>query len=167
MGRWGLLSTHYRQPLDWTQTTLDQSRQSLDRLYAALRSDESLDEQEEVEARVMTALLNDLNIPLAIAHLHDLATTIHHTSDAGEKRRLRRLLKVSGNLLGFLSESPDVWFQQGISQGTAESIEALIQARHQARARKDFAESDRIRNSLIEQGIILEDGAEGTTWRHV
>jgi cysteinyl-tRNA synthetase len=163
--RFGLLSTHYRQPLDWTQTTLDQAKHGLDRLYTALRSCETL-EGGEIDARVLEALADDLNIPLAIARLHDLATAINKETDEVKRLRLGGALKASGFLLGVLQNDPKSWFHNGLEGGlTSEQIDAQIQARQEARMRKDFAESDRIRQSLQEQGIILEDGADGTTWR--
>lgn len=162
--RWGLLSTHYRQPLDWTQNTLDQAKHCLDRLYTALKSCEPV-EASEVDDRVLEALEDDLNIPLAMTYLHDLATHINKTTDPVEQARGRAILKASGVLMGFFQHAPGTWFHQGVSGLTPEEIETQIQARRDARARKDFAESDRIRDALCQQGIILEDGPHGTTWR--
>ena len=163
--RLGLLSTHYRQPLDWTSMSLDQARHGLDRLYTALRSCKTLDDG-EIDPRVLEALEDDLNIPLAIAQLHDLATAINKETDEAEQLRLGSTLKASGLLLGLLQSDPESWFHRGLEGTlTSEQIEAQIQARREARTRKDFAKSDQIRQSLQKQGIILEDGANGTTWR--
>jgi cysteinyl-tRNA synthetase len=163
--RLGLLSAHYRQPLDWTQATLDQAKQGLDRLYTALRHCKNLGNG-KVDPRVQHALEDDLNVPLAIAQLHDLATALNKETEEAERSRLGSILKASGFLLGLLQQDPESWFHSDLEGSlTPEHIEAQIQARYQARMRKDFAESDRIRQSLQEQGIILEDGPNGTTWR--
>jgi cysteinyl-tRNA synthetase len=165
--RFSLLSTHYRQPMDWTETGLQQAKQNLDRLYTALKACDLKDEMGEVDSSVMEALKDDLNTPLAIARLHDLATSINKSSDEKEKIRLGGILKVSGGMLGILNKDPHSWFQD-IKQGLgSEQIELEIKARQDARERKDFAESDRIRNALLEKGIILEDSPHGTTWRRL
>ena len=162
--RFALLSTHYRQPMDWTEATLEQAKHGLDRLYTALKTCERLDKV-EIDPRVMEALNDDLNVPLAISHLHELATMINKTSDEAEQAKLGGILKASGALIGLLQQDPEVWFQGGVLGLTPQEIEAQILARREARSRKDFAESDRIRDALLHQGIVLEDGPDGTTWR--
>lgn len=161
--RFALLSTHYRQPIDWTQAGIDQARQGIDRLYTALRACGPLEGQAKVDPGVMAALQDDLNVPLAISRLHDLATTLNKTTDGENRSQLGGVLKASGRLMGFLQQDPEAWFQENAGQGL--DVEAQIQARRKARDNKDFAESDRIRAALLQQGIILEDGPGGTTWR--
>jgi cysteinyl-tRNA synthetase len=164
--RFALLSTHYRQPVDWTENGIDQARNGLDRLYNALRACGPIQETAEVDPAVIDALKDDLNVPLAISRLHDLATTLNKTTDMAERSQLGGTLKASGKLMGLLQQDPEAWFQGSIGQGiTPLDIEAQIQARRKARDHKDFAESDRIRAVLLQQGIILEDGPDGTTWR--
>jgi cysteinyl-tRNA synthetase len=163
--RFALLATHYRQPLDWTETGLEQAKQGLDRLYTALKACGSVDEGAEIDSKVLEALEDDLNVPLAISRLHELATSINKTESDSERFHLGGILKRSGILIGLLQKDPESWFQGAISGLTGEEIEAQIQARKDARGRKDFTESDRIRDTLLQQGIILEDGADGTTWR--
>lgn len=163
--RFALLSTHYRQPMDWTETSLDQAKHCLDRLYTALRTCGQLNGAAEIDLKVIEALKDDLNAPLAISHLHELATMINKTSDEAEQARLGGILKASGALIGVLQQDPESWFHEGISGMTPQEIEAQISARREARSRKDFAESDRIRDALLHQGIVLEDGPDGTTWR--
>ena len=166
--RLGLLATHYRQPLDWTHSTLDQAKQTLDRLYTALKDqtpEEAADSGEGAD-KVGEALCDDLNTPLALTYLHELATRINKTPDGNEKKALCRQLRAGGNLLGLLQHPCEKWFRQGTSALAPEAVEGQIQARGLARLRKDFAESDRIRNFLLAHGIILEDGPSGTTWRH-
>jgi cysteinyl-tRNA synthetase len=163
--RFALLSTHYRQPMDWTETGLDQAKHCLDRLYTALRTCGQLNGAAEIGLKVIEALKDDLNAPLAISHLHELATMINKTSDEAEQARLGGILKASGALMGVLQQDPESWFHEGILGMTPQEIEAQISARREARSRKDFAESDRIRDALLHQGIVLEDGPDGTTWR--
>lgn len=165
--RFALMSTHYRQPLDWTQNALDQAKHGVDRLYTALRTCEPITDTSESDPNVMEALKDDLNIPLAISFLHELATTINKTTDAKERSRLGGILKASGLLMGVLQQDAESWFQTGVSGLTSEQIEQKIQQRREARDHKDFAESDRIRDTLLSSGVILEDGPDGTTWRRV
>lgn len=162
--RFALLSTHYRQPMDWTEATLEQASHCVDRLYNALKTSRS-NNKAEVDPRVMEALKDDLNVPLAISYLHDLATMINKTTDETEQARLGGVLKASGALMGVLQQDPQAWFRGGVLGVTPQEIEAEILARREARSRKDFAESDRIRDALLQQGIVLEDGPDGTTWR--
>ncbi|CAA9506235.1 MAG: Cysteinyl-tRNA synthetase [uncultured Sphingomonadaceae bacterium] len=143
--RLALLSAQYRQPLAWTEALLVQSKATLDRLYRAAGDAPSA----EPDAGVLDALDDDLNTPLALARLAAI-------EDAGG-------IRASAALLGLLGGSADGWFQGGAEDAGA--IEAAIVARLDARKRRDFAEADRIRADLAEHGILLEDGAGGTTWR--
>jgi len=122
-----------------------------------------------VDGDVLAALKDDLNTPLAISRLHDLATTIHKTMDEAERSRLASTLKASGQLMGVLQQEPNSWFHGNAGKAadgiTPSEIEAQIEARQDARNRKDFAESDRIRDTLLQHGIVLEDDPGGTTWR--
>ncbi|MBX9804617.1 MAG: cysteine--tRNA ligase [Alphaproteobacteria bacterium] len=163
--RFALLSSHYRQSLDWTQTAIEQAKSGVDRLYTALKACEGLTDSTEIDSNVLEALEDDLNVPLAISHLHELATAINKATDDKERLRLGSLLKASGNIMGILQQNPETWFQGGELGMTPQEIEAQIQSRREARTRKDFAESDRIRDALLASGIVLEDGPEGTTWR--
>ena len=142
--RLALLSAHYRQPLPWTEQLIAQSRATLDRLYRAAGDAGA----GNVDAGVVEALSDDLNTPLAMSRLsaiEDPAT-----------------LKASAQLLGLLTMSADEWFR---GEGDAGDIEARIAARIEAKARRDFAEADRIRDELKAEGVLLEDGPSGTTWR--
>jgi len=159
--RFILLSTHYRQSLDWTDQLVAQSRTSLDRLYNALRG-RTLTEASPSEA-VTAALQDDLNTPLAIAALHELATQIHKASTPSEKDRLASVLRASGAWLGLLQQDAEKWFKGTVDEA---AILELIQAREAARHQKDFKEADRLRDLLLHQGVHLEDSPQGTLWRH-
>ena len=142
--RLALLSAHYRQPLSWTEEVIGQSRATLDRLYRAAGDAEA----GEIDADVVEALSDDLNTPLALSRLSQLDGAA---------------LKASASLLGLLESSAEEWFR---GEGDAAIIEARIAERVEAKANRDFATADRIRDELKAEGIVLEDGPGGTTWRH-
>ncbi len=161
--RFVLLSSHYRQPLDWNDQVVLQSRKSLDRLYNALRG-RTVSEGGEISESIKMALEDDLNTPLAISALHEIASRLHKASSESEKNKLASSLKASGAWLGLLQQDAESWFKgkTGIDEVT---ILALIEARTRARQEKNFAEADQVRNKLLEAGVYLEDGPQGTTWR--
>jgi len=141
--RLALLSGHYRSPLPWTESLIAQSKATLDGLYRTAGDADA----GEIDAGVVEALSDDLNTPLAMARLgalHDAAS-----------------VKASAGLLGLLTMSADEWFRGG-EDG---DVQARIDARAEAKARRDFAEADRIRAELADEGVLLEDGPGGTTWR--
>ena len=166
--RLALLSGHYRAPLDITREKIRECEGQLDRLYGALRFAGDLPgEPGEVPEGVMAALADDLNTPLALAELHDLATALNSTADPAKKAALKAGMLAAGALIGLVQGDPEAWFQKsGDDEGpSAEEIESLIEARKAARAARDFAEADRIRDDLKDRGVQLEDGAGGTTWK--
>ena len=168
--RLALLNAHYRQPLDWTDDGLVQAKRMLDRLYGALRK---LEDTEVIigtkpNANFLAALNDDLNTPKALATLFDLARKANSANDIADKRRIKSELIASGQLLGILQADPEDWFSAKEYDETAldtAHINELIEARETAKARQDYAEADRIRNELTAQGILLEDGQDGTKWR--
>jgi cysteinyl-tRNA synthetase len=161
--RFMILSTHYRQPLDWNDQAVFQARQSLDRLYNALRG-RKLEEKGHVYEPLKAALEDDLNTPLALSALHELVTCLHKASDEQEKKQLASTLKASGAWLGLLQQDAEHWFKGKIGIDE-EAILSLIETRNRARRQKNFAEADQVRDELLKAGILLEDGPEGTSWK--
>jgi len=167
--RWALLSAHYRQPLDWTQNLLDQSRKSLDRLYGALaRSTDVVALTNEPPAEFLKAIEDDLNTPGAMAVLFALSGEIERGLTAGDRAAVAQAkgqLVASADLLGVLQSDPADWLKGDASDALAAEVEALIEQRAKARAAKDWAEADRIRDRLTELNVEVMDGAEGARWR--
>ena len=152
--RLALLSTHYRQPMNFTKAGIAEAKRKLDGWYRLISG--LTDGQEPCEAAFL-ALSDDINTPKAIAEMDILA----NQARAGDSSA-RSGLVAAANMLGLLQQAPSVWFR---GAGDESAISALIARRLEARENKDFAESDRIRDELMGQGIVLEDGPEGTTWR--
>jgi cysteinyl-tRNA synthetase len=155
--RLNMLKSHYRSPIDWTLRGLEESAKTLDDWYwvAADSSGETPSDA------VIEALSDDLNTPQMIAALHGL-----RNSAASGNERDRSVFAASLRLLGFLSESAADWKnrKQQASGVDAKQIEGLISDRTAARARKDFAESDRIRDELAAMGVVIKDSKDGTSW---
>ncbi|HMA51064.1 MAG TPA: cysteine--tRNA ligase, partial [Magnetospirillaceae bacterium] len=165
-----LLSAHYHQPIDWTAEGLKQSRAAMDRFYLALRAVEDVPAEaaKELPAEVLAALEDDLNTPLAISHLHELAGNLNKAKSIDEKIALKSALLAAGDVLGILQQPVESWFRWTPAAGSAlsdEEIDDLVAQRLQARKDRNFAEADRLRQELTDKGVLLEDGPGGTQWR--
>ena len=165
--RLALLTAHYRQPLDWSDDVLTESRRKLGRLYNALRKVSGWEQdwqKEALDADFVAALDDDLNTPRALAALFALAREINREGPAAVTAAKR--LRVSAAVLGLLEGDPAAWSVSADSDGPdAEHVEALLRQRTQARAEKNFAEADRIRDELTSMGVVIEDSADGPQWR--
>ena len=167
--RLALLATHYRQPLDFTKEGVREAIARLDRYYLALKAVEGSDAEENLgnvvgDEEFGDALYDDLNTPAALSALDGQATRIINAKP-DEQVQLGLAFRQCANQLGLLTAGSDQWFKRGTSDSEQAHIEAMIEQRIAARAAKDFAEADRIRDELVSKGIVLEDGPGGTTWR--
>jgi cysteinyl-tRNA synthetase len=188
--RFFILRAHYRSPLNYSDAHLDDAKGALTRLYTALKSSppspalppmgegsllpspigggsegggEAIDWHSSYSIRFKAALDDDFNTPEAVAVLFDLANEVNRNKSASAATQLKALAGV----LGLLQGDPQKFLQGGASEGGLEdaSINARIEARITAKKSKNFAEADRIRKELLEAGIVLEDTAQGTSWR--
>jgi len=173
--RYFILSSHYRSPLNYSDDNLDKARGSLQRLYTALRDAGAVPDSTPdpgVEARFVAAMDDDLNTPEALAVLFELARDVNRAREqqqAEEASQLAGALRTLGARLGLLQAEPDVYLrgrQGDAAQGPSDAdIDALVAQRDAARAARNWAEADRLRDQLSALGITLEDAAGGTRWR--
>jgi len=169
--RYFILASHYRSPLNYGDESLEQAKSALTRLYTALKDlpGATLPQRTEYEQRFNDAMDDDFNTPIAVAVLFDLARDINkvRTDDPAQAAALGALLRSLGGILGILQRTADDYLKAGSTAGGLgdAEINVLIAERIAARNAKNFAESDRIRDALKRQGVILEDAAGGTTWR--
>ena len=166
--RLALLHAHYRKPLDWTADLLRQARGALDRLYRAWQAAGApAADGAAPHPELLAALLDDLNTPLALRRLQSEAARLQAQPEPAAARRLH----AGAQLLGVLAQSPEQWFhadgQDARGGLDAQEIERLIVARSAARAQRDFAEADRIRDALAAAGVAVEDRGGASSWRRV
>ncbi len=167
--RFALLSGQYRAPLDWTGELLEQAKVTLGRVYGALRRVWQAEGGSARDKGVLRALQDDLNTPVALAQLSRLAGDANGAADRGDGASMaqaRADMLAAGELLGLLSLTPAEWEQGGDGDDKAR-IDTLVQARLDARAAKDWAEADAIRDRLKAEGVEIMDSAGGSTWRRV
>ncbi len=174
--RYALLSGQYRSRLSWSEDLVAQAKSSLDSLYQALRDNPGTERItpaelskltiEDYPTNVVAPLLDDLNSPMALASMHDLAADLQKSSDPNQARRA---LLAGGRLLGLLNQDPDAYFKGESDNNSleADEIESLIAERNAARADKNFDKADQIRQQLSDLGIELEDLQSETRWRRM
>jgi cysteinyl-tRNA synthetase len=170
--RLGLLTAHYRQPLDWTGDVLAEAEQKLDRMYGALREagieGAAIDDDIEPPASVVESLEDDLNTPRALAELFSLARDANRADDGDERITKAGQLRAGAKLLGLLLDDPEAWFMRsGACDGglSDAQIDALMAERESLRQARKFAEADSIRDRLASENIVIEDSAAGPRWR--
>ena len=164
--RMALISAHYRKPINWSNDLIKDSKKKLDRLYGAIRKIDIF-QNTEPSNEVLLALADDLNTPKALSALFNIVKLINNSEDPVERDKYASTLMASASLLGLMTMSADEWFKttpKGVL--TREEIEHLITQRERARKSKNSSESDRIRNDLLQKGVVIEDGPDGTEWRY-
>ena len=162
--RFFVVRAHYRSPLSYSNVHLDDARNALKRLYTALSlvpaQEVAVDWADPYAARYKAAMDDDFGTPEAVAVLFDLAGEVNRSKSP----EAAGLLKALGGFIGLLQGDPERFLQAGSSALDGAMIEAQIEARSVAKAAKNWAEADRIRKELLEQGIVLKDSPTGTTW---
>jgi cysteinyl-tRNA synthetase len=161
--RYFLLSSHYRSPLNYSEDNLQNAHKALTRLYQTIKEiDAGTDDVATSWVEQFNdAMSDDFNTPVALSILFQLSHEVNKTRDP----RLANTLKKLAEVLGLLQSPSDLFLQAGINDVDKDMIETLINERFEARVAKKWAKADEIRNTLLELGIELEDGASGTTWR--
>ncbi len=166
--RFFILRAHYRSPLNYSDAHLDDARQALTRLYTALKAVPVVDVKPDWSSpwgqRFRAAMDDDFNTVEALAVLFELANEVNRGAAPESGLQLRAL----GGVLGLLGRDATVFLQSGVQvEGGLEvsEIERMIEARTNAKKGRNFAEADRLRATLLEAGVVLEDSAQGTTWR--
>ena len=163
--RFFILSSHYRSPLNYSEENLTLAARALMRLYQSIKDvvlvEDDIDEQWLNQYNL--ALNDDFNTPEALSVLFQLSHEINRTKSPKLAATLKHLAKT----LGLLQESSASFLKAGLAIDEMDSIAKLIEERLQARLGRDWAKADEIRKTLLEQGIELEDGADGTTWRKI
>ena len=165
-----LLSTHYRQPLNWSVKPIEQAKKNLDRLYRIIKKSEGINYKQGTNpsSSIIEALCDDLNTPEALGRFNILVNSLNDAPES-EQGIILSKIKSSAQLLGILQEDPDKWLgykANNIGMDDA-LINSLIEERNKCRSEKDFKRADEIRDELKKNGIEIEDSSQGTTWRSV
>ncbi len=168
--RYLLVASHYRSPINYSEDNLKEAKSALERFYQAFKGLPQADAAggDESAARFAAAMDDDFNTPEACAVLFDMVREVNRLKevDLNGAAALAARLRELASVVGILQLEPDSFLQTGAAgKVDAAEVDALIQARLKARADKDWAESDRIRDQLTNMGVVLEDGKGGTTWR--
>jgi len=164
-----LLSTHYRQPLNWSTKAIDQAQKTLDRLYRVIRKADSGRElnTSKPSEHILDALCDDLNTPEALGQLNILFNQIQ-SAGKDEQKELISTIYSSAKMLGILQCDPDDWlgYSKAANGDDIPKIEKMIEDRNQCRNEKNFSRADEIRDELKSMGIDIEDTPGGTIWRN-
>ena len=160
--RLALLSTHYRQALDWNDNVIYQAKKLLDKLYSLLNELNEVKESKEPDNDLIEILLDDLNTPGLLANINKLIKNAGSLEE-GDKPYLKSNLLLIGKVMGILEDQS---YNQ-ISGEFKDKVDSLIEDRSNAKKKRDFELADKIRSELIELGIEINDSPEGTTWKVV
>jgi cysteinyl-tRNA synthetase len=167
--RYLLLSAHYRQPLDWSDETLARVQRTVDRVYGVIRDANEkygpLQAADSPSDKFMSALLDDLNTPEALAVLNSEAKRLANANNAESAQQAAGNLLAAGDLIGLFQQDPQSWLAGDIEGLDDTLIDQLIEERNMSRKERNFARADEIRDQLQEMGITLEDVAGATRWR--
>lgn len=159
------LTTHYHQPFNFTFEGLEQAKNILDKFYNALLKNADIPaEKTEPSEKLIAALCDDLNTPLALSYLHETLGNLNKAETREERIKYKSELLANAYMLGLLYNDAESWFK-GTTDAEDTEIEALIAKRAEAKKNKDWVTADAIRNELKERGIVLEDSPTGTTWK--
>ncbi|MBQ7659271.1 MAG: cysteine--tRNA ligase [Alphaproteobacteria bacterium] len=160
------LTTHYHQPFNFTFEGLSEAKKVLDKFYnALLKTADVSTRKKEPSRKLIDALSDDLNTPLALSYIHETVNLLNKAEDSSNRAELKSQLLADAYMLGLLYQNPTVWFKGKAEDVDVGQIEALIAQRLEAKKNKDFALADKIREELKEKGIVLEDTPSGTMWK--
>tara|TARA_B110000003_G_scaffold8424_1_gene8762 strand:- start:1388 stop:2779 length:1392 start_codon:yes stop_codon:yes gene_type:complete len=166
--RLALISSHYRQGLDWNEKIIHQAEKLLNKLYKILHEGKDLltDNSNKVDEDILNAMSDDLNTPKAISILNSLVKEYPKLEDS-QKAGCINKIKTSGQLLGILHQDPETWFSKDTSHMDIDLIEGLMKQRDEAKALKNYSEADSIRQKLTGMGVEILDSKDGSKWKPV
>ena len=166
--RLALISSHYRQGLDWNEKIIHQAEKLLNKIYKILHEGKDLltNNSDKVDEDILNAMSDDLNTPKAISILNSLVKKYPKLEDS-QKANCINKIKSSGQLLGILHQDPEIWFSKDTSHMDIDLIERLMKQRDEAKALKNYSEADSIRQKLSGMGVEILDSKDGSKWKPV
>ena len=166
--RLALISSHYRQGLDWNEKIIHQAEKLLNKIYKILHEGKDLltNNSDKVDEDILNAMSDDLNTPKAISILNSLVKKYPKLEDS-QKANCINKIKTSGQLLGILHQDPEIWFSKDTSHMDIDLIERLMKQRDEAKALKNYSEADSIRQKLSDMGVEILDSKDGSKWKPV